>query len=118
MIATLIVKATIVKTMISNKNGNDWGEPPSDREDEDEGRYYEDYDDDIDYYDGDIEDDAKDEPIDMRSDIGSDQYRLVNLLEVVEEKVEEANNIDYDDHPYRCLLDWSCVTNASSKSGP
>ena len=118
MIATLIVKATIVKTMISNKNGNDWGEPPSDREDEDEGRYYEDYDDDIDYYDGDIEDDAEDEPIDMRSDIGSDQYRLVNLPEVAGEEVEEANNIDYDDHPYRRLLDWSCVTDVSSKSGP
>ena len=54
----------------------------------------------------------------MRSDIGSDQYRLVNLLEVVGEEVEETNNIDYDDHPYKCLSNWSCVTDVSSRFGP
>ncbi|KAL0011335.1 hypothetical protein SO802_006443 [Lithocarpus litseifolius] len=35
-------------------NGNDWGEPPSDREDEDADLFYKEYDDDIDYYDKDI----------------------------------------------------------------
>ena len=54
----------------------------------------------------------------MRSDIGSDQYRLVNLPEVAGEEVEEANNIDYDDHPYRRPSDWSYITDVSSKSGP
>ena len=43
----------------SQYSGNDWGEPPSDKEDEDEGLYYEEYNDDVDYYDEDIEDDAE-----------------------------------------------------------
>ena len=38
------------------------------------------------------------------SDTGSDQYRLVNVLEAAGEEVEEANNIDYDDHPYGAVL--------------
>ena len=67
----------------SQYSGIDWGELSSDREDEDEGLYYEDYDDDVDYYDGDIEDDAEAEPIDMGSNARTDQYRLVNLLEAV-----------------------------------
>ena len=48
-------------------SGNDWGEPPSDREDEDVGPFYEDhFDDDVDYYDRDIEDDVETEPIDIK----------------------------------------------------
>ena len=40
-------------------SGDDWGEPPSDREDEDADLFYEEYDSDVDYYDEDIEDDAE-----------------------------------------------------------
>jgi len=102
----------------SQYSGNDWDKPPCDREDEDEGLYYEDYDDDVDYYDGDIEDDAEIEPIDMGSDARSDQYRLVNVLEAAREEIEEADDVDYDDYPYGRLSDWSCITNVSSKSCP
>ena len=105
----------------SQYSGNDWGEPPSDREDEDEGLYYEDYDDDVDYYDGDIEDDvdnAEAGPIETGSDAESDQYRLINSLKAVEEEVEEANNINYDDHPYGRLSDWSFITDVSSTTSP
>ena len=31
-------------------SGDDWGEPPSDREDEDADLFYKEYDDDVDYY--------------------------------------------------------------------
>ena len=31
-------------------SGDDWGEPPSDREDEDADPFYKEYDDDVDYY--------------------------------------------------------------------
>ena len=84
----------------SQYSGNDWGEPPSDREYEDKGLYYKDYDDDVDHYDEDIEDDAEAELIDMGSDVGSGQYRLINLLEDAGEEIEQANDVDYDDHPY------------------
>ncbi|KAK9991395.1 hypothetical protein SO802_026380 [Lithocarpus litseifolius] len=40
-------------------SGDDWGEPPSGREDEDADLFYEEYDSDMDYYDQDIEDDAE-----------------------------------------------------------
>ena len=53
----------------SQYSGNDWGEPPSDREDEDVDLFYEKYDDDVDYYDEDIKDDAK---TNRWSDIDSD----------------------------------------------
>ena len=44
------------------------GEPPSDREDEDVGPFYEDYsNDNMDYYDGDIKYDVEAEPIYMRN---------------------------------------------------
>ncbi|KAK9996831.1 hypothetical protein SO802_021517 [Lithocarpus litseifolius] len=89
----------------SQYSGSDWGEPPSDREDEDEGLFYKDFfDDDVDYYDGDIEDDAKAKPIDMESGIESEEYELENVLEAIGDKEEveneEANDIDYDDYPY------------------
>ena len=51
----------------SQYSGDDWGKPPSDKDDEDEGPFYEDhFDDDVDYYDGDIEDDVEAEPMDMQ----------------------------------------------------
>ena len=40
-------------------SGDDWGKPPSDREDENANLFCEEYDSDVDYYDQDIEDDAK-----------------------------------------------------------
>ena len=44
----------------SRYSGNDKGEPPRDREEEDAGAFYEDNSyDDVDYYDEDIEDDVK-----------------------------------------------------------
>lgn len=61
-------------------NGDDWGEPHSDREDEDADLFYEEYDSDVDYYDEDIEDDAE---ANRWSDTNSDQYRLINVLEDV-----------------------------------
>ena len=93
----------------SQFSGNDWGEPPSEREYEDDGLYYEDYDNDVDYYDEDIEDDEAN----RWSDIDSDKYRLKNVLKVAGKEMGEANNIDYG-----CLLDWSCIIDVSSKSGP
>ena len=102
----------------SQYNGNDWGEPLSDREYEDEGLYCEDYDDNVDYYDEDIEDDAEAEPIDMGRDAESDQYRLLNLLEDAGEEIEQANDVDYDDYPYGRLSDQSYITNVSSRSNP
>ena len=102
----------------SQYSGNDWGEPPSDKEDEEVGPFYEDHsDDDLDYYDGDMEDDAEVEDTNMENGIESEEYELENVLEAVREKVEEADNIDYDDYPYGRPLDWSCITNGSSRSG-
>ena len=91
----------------SQYSGNNWGEPPSDREDEDVGLFY----------DEDIEDDAKAEPIDMENGTESEEYELENVLEAVEEVVG-ADNIDYNDYPYGRPLDWSCITDVSSRSGP
>ena len=64
----------------SRDNSNDRGEPPSDREDEDVGAFYEDNSyDEVDYYDEDIED------------------------------YEEAIGGDYDEYPYGPPSDWSCI---------
>ena len=77
MIATMTVKETIVKTMIANIVAMIGEKPPSDREDEDVGPFYEDhFDDDMDYYDGDIEDDAKAKPIDVENGTKSEEYKL------------------------------------------
>ena len=92
---------------------NDWGEPPSDREYVDDWLYYEDYDDDVNYYDEYIEDNVEVEPIDMGSEVDSDQYRLENVLEATREEIGEANNVDYGR-----LSDWSCITDVSSKLSP
>ena len=73
----------------SQDSGNDKGEPPSDREDEDAVSFYEDhFDDDVDYYNEGIEDDAK------------------------------AKGEDYDEYHYGRPLDCSCIKDASSKLGP
>ena len=59
----------------------------------------------MDYYDGDIEDDAE----------------VENVLEAVRDEVEvedeEVDDIDYDDYLYRQPLDQSCITDVSSRSG-
>ena len=57
-------------------SGDDQGEPPSDREDEDVDLFYKEYDSDVDYYDQDIEDDAE---ANRWSDTGNDQYKLINV---------------------------------------
>ena len=54
----------------------------------------------------------------MESDAESEEFGLENVLEAIGEKVEGANNIDYDDYPYGCPSDWSCNTGVSSKSSP
>ena len=101
----------------SQDSGSDWGEPPSDREDEDVGLFYEDHsNNDVDYYHRDIEDDAKAEPINMENGTESEEYELENVLEG--EEFEEANNIDYDDYPNRQPLDWSYIIDGSLRLGP
>ena len=64
-------------------SGDDWGEPPNDREDEDPDLFYEEYDSDVDYYDQDIKDNAK---ANRWSNIDNDQYRLINVLENAREE--------------------------------
>ena len=99
--------------------GNDWGQPLSDRKDEDVGPFYENYsDNDVDYYDGDIEDDVEAKLADMENGIESEEYELENELETIGEEIEEADNIDYDDYPYKRPLDWTCIIDGSSRLGP
>ena len=64
-------------------NGDDWGEPPNDREDEDTNLFYEENDSDMDYYDQDIKDDTE---TNRWSDTNSNQYRLINVLEDAREE--------------------------------
>ena len=107
----------------SQYSGNDWGEPLSDREDEDVGHFCENhFNDDVDYYDGDIEDNVEAEPIDIEDGTKDEENELETKrddVEVEDEEVEatEADDIDYDDYPYRRPLDWSCITDVSSTSG-
>ena len=99
----------------SQYSGNDWGEPLSDREDEDTQIYYEEYDDDVDYYDEDIEDDVE---ANRWNDTNNDQYKLINVLEDAREVVRQPNDVDYEDYPYVHPSDWSCITDVSLRSGP
>ena len=69
-------------------SGDDQGEPPSDREDEDADLFYEEYDNDVDYYDQDIGDDAEGN---NWYDTDSDQYKLINVLENVRDENAQAN---------------------------
>ena len=96
-------------------NGDDWGKPPSDREDEDADLFYEEYDSDVDYYDKDIEDDAE---ANGWSDTNIDQYRLINVLEDAREENAQANKMYHDECPYGHLLHWSDITNVNSWSSP
>ena len=89
----------------SQYSGNDWGEPPSDREDEDVRPFHKDHsEENVYYYDGDIGDDAEAEPIDMENGAKSEENELENVLEVVGDEVEiedeEADDINYQDYPY------------------
>ena len=54
----------------------------------------------------------------MENGTGSEEYELENVLEVVGEEVEVADNINYDDYPYGRPSNWSCIIDASSRSGP
>ena len=81
----------------SQYSGNDWGEPPSDREDEDAVLYYEEYDDDVDYNDEDIK----------------MMPKLIGEVTLI-----VTNNVDYDYYPYRRPSNWSCIINVSSRPGP
>ena len=103
------------KSYDSPFNGDDWGEPPSDREDEDTDLFYEEYDSNVDYYDEDIKDDAE---ANRWSNADNDPYRLINVLENVREENAQANQMYHDEYPYGHLLDWSDITNVSSRSGP
>ena len=69
----------------------------------------------MDYYNEDIEDDAK---ANEWSDTNSDQYRLINVLENASEENGQANDVDYDGYPYECPSNWSCITDVSSRSSP
>ena len=55
--------------------------------DEDADLFYEEYDNDVDYYDEDIEDDAE---ANKWSDTNSDQYKLINVLENAREENAQA----------------------------
>ncbi|KAL0010965.1 hypothetical protein SO802_006073 [Lithocarpus litseifolius] len=103
----------------SQYSDDDWGAPLSDREDDDEGPFYEDhFNDGVDYYDEDIEDDAESKPINIDSGVESEEYGLENMLEVAGKEVEESINIDYDDYPFGRPSNWSYITNGSSRSDP
>ena len=67
----------------------------------------------MDYYDQDIEDNAKDN---RWSDTGSNQYRLINVLENAREENAQANQMYHDEYPYGHLSDWSDRTNVSLRS--
>ena len=43
---------------------------------------------------------------------------MVNILEDVGGEIEQANYVDYDDYPYGCPLNWTCITDVNSRSGP
>ncbi|KAK9986689.1 hypothetical protein SO802_031640 [Lithocarpus litseifolius] len=76
----------------SQDSANDRGEPPSDREDEDVGSFYEDhFDNDMDYYDGDIEDDVKAKGGDREDDAEAEDGDIEDDLEVEGE--------DYNEYP-------------------
>ena len=96
-------------------SGDDWGEPPNDREDEDANLFYEEYDSDVDYYDQDIKDDTE---TNRWSDTNSNQYRLINVLEDAREENAQANQMHHKEYPYGHLSDWSDITNVSSRFGP
>ena len=83
-------------------SGDDWGEPFSEREDEDADLFYEEYDSDVDYYDQAIEDDTE---ANRWSDTDSDQYRLINVLENAREKNAQANQMYHEEYPYGHLSD-------------
>ena len=103
----------------SQYSGNDKGEPPSDREDEDVGLFYEDhFDDDVNYYNGDIEDDVEAEDVDIEDDAKAEDEDIENDVEVEDEDIKEyaEEGIDYD--VYRRPSNWSCITDVSSRSCP
>ena len=96
-------------------SGDDWGELPSDREDEDVDLFYEEYDSDVDYYDEDIKDDVE---ANRWSDTDSNQYRLINVIEDARKKNAQANQMYHDEYSYWHLSNWSDITNVNSRSGP
>ena len=96
-------------------SGDDWGEPPNDREDEDPYLFYEEYDSDVDYYDQDIKDNAK---ANRWSNIDNDQYRLINVLKNAREENAQANQMYHDEYPYGHLSNWIDITNVSLRSRP
>ena len=92
-------------------SGDDQGEPLNDREDEDADLFYEEYDNDVDYYDEDTKDDVE---ANKWSDIDSDQYRLINVLKNAREESAQANEMYHDESPYGHLSNWSDITDVSS----
>ena len=72
--------------------------------------FYEEYDNDVDYYDEDIKDDVE---ANRWSDIDSNQYRLINVIEDAREKNAQANQMYHDEYPYGHLSDWSDITDVS-----
>ncbi|KAK9989044.1 hypothetical protein SO802_029283 [Lithocarpus litseifolius] len=96
-------------------SGDDWGEPPNDREDEGADLFYEEYNSDVDYYDQDMEEVAE---ANRWSDTDSDQYRLTNVLENAREENAQGNQMYHDEYPYSHLSDWSDINNVNSRSGP
>ena len=86
------------------------------------GSFYEDhFDDNMDYYDGDIKDDAEAEDEDLEDDVEAEDEDVENDINAEDEDIEEdvkVEGINFDEYPYRRPLDWSCITDVSSRSGP
>ena len=100
-----------VTTLSDDENGSeDKSDSSSDGSSNDSG-----HDDDVDYYGQDIEDDAE---ANRWSYTGSDQCRLINVLENVREENAQANQMYHDEYPYRHLSEWNDITNVNSRSGP
>ena len=59
--------------------------------------------------------------VDIENDVEAENVDIEDDVEVEDEKVEEgveAEGINYDKYLYGRPLDWSCITDVSSISGP
>ena len=76
----------------------------------------------MDYYDGDIKDDAEGKLVGMENGVESEENELENELGVLGDEAEvedeEVDDINYDDYPYGWPLDWSYITDVSLRLGP
>ena len=115
MTATPIVRATTAEIMIARTVAVIGVNPLVIEKMKMQTYFYEEYDNDVNHYDKDIEDDAK---ANRWSNTDSYQYRLINVLENARDENTQANQMYHDEYPYGHLSDLSDITNVSSRSGP